>query len=188
MEILEKDLEDLIFGALGNEPSVLHSIGFKTDLMMTPNNNNVYWFRQVNLKGYGIADIIGYSRIGKSIHVDIIELKNVPLTSKDFDQVFRYKTAIEEALKNRLKGRNLYVWVNCYLVGPSIDSGHYIQNNSMITLFTFKYGLHGFIFEPHRGGWCRDGGILELGDISFSGRADSYSLTREEIEVEDEDN
>jgi hypothetical protein len=166
MEITEKDLEDLIFDDALKGGFRLFDRGFTPFLIGMAIPNKIYWQRQVSLGSYGIADIIGYGRYQGCLHVDIIELKNKPLRSEDFDQVLRYQTAVREALINsRIK---CDLKIRSYLVGPMVDSGHYIQNFLNIPIFTFKFNVDGFAFERHIGGWCRGGGELRLDEIKRS--------------------
>jgi hypothetical protein len=164
MEITEKDLEDLIFDDLLDGGYELVNRNFNPFLVQMSLPNRVLWARQVQLPGYGVADIIGYSRFMGVLHVDIYELKNQPLKSQDFEQVLRYKTAVREALDN-MKRRFEYN-INCSLVGPSIESGHFIHNFSNVKLFTFTYSLRGIEFEWHSTGWRNGKGNLKLTDIA----------------------
>lgn len=165
MEITEKDLEDLIFDALIKDHRTLTSIGFKTDVMALRTPNKVVWNRQVELGDYGRADIIGYTRGWGTIFVDIIELKNVPITHKDFEQICRYRTAVREIIRNTFKG-HFWPEVHIYLVGPSIDSGHFIQDHTGCRMFIFSYGLTGFAFNQIKGKWYRGNGDLTMSKVS----------------------
>lgn len=177
MQITEKDLEDLIFSDLEHDPVYITQTGLRLNLLTMVNDNNIHWMRQVDLKHYGRADIIGYSRFMGRIYVDVIELKNVPLQPDDFNQVFRYKAAVMEILHNTFKGRFSFV-VNSYLIGPSMNEGHWIHNNSNCIVYTFKFGLHGFRFTRHDGGWHLGEGKLSRYDYSCSD-----SLTHPPINV-----
>lgn len=155
MEITEKDLEDLIFKDLRKTRGlILAERGLSLQLTDSDWPNTVCWRRQVDLKGYGIADIIGYSRLRGVIHVDLIELKNKPLKSEDFNQVLRYKKAIQILAENTFKKRRM-VMVNSILIGPDIESGHYIHNDAGVNVFTFEFNVDGFDFEYHSASWHR---------------------------------
>lgn len=164
MDITEKDLEDLMFDDLSaNHGRKLEQRGFKTQLRQIPEGKK--WLRQVQLKDYGVADIIGFARHKGRMIVDVIELKNKPLALPDYEQVFRYKKAVDEILFNTFKG-HFYHDVKCFLVGPGIDSGHYLHNELYnLDVHTFKFSVDGFIFERHGTGWYRGDGKLTYFDV-----------------------
>jgi hypothetical protein len=176
MEITEKDLEDLIFDDLVETGgSDLIDRGFNTGLISREHfQNRVHWHRQVSFGAYGIADLVGYTRQNGSIYIDIVELKNVPLKCGDFDQLLRYKTAALEVAENTFKG-DFACHVSTYLVGPSIDAGHYIHNQIRfaLNLYTFKFSIAGFQFEHHSAGWHRsDAKGLSLADVRSARRCE----------------
>jgi hypothetical protein len=166
MQITEKDLEDLMFDDLINGGDRLRSRGFTTDLTTYNLPNKVYWKRQLNLKQYGIADIVGFTRMPGGISVELIELKNVPLKSEDFNQVLRYAAGIESIIRWRFKG--IKVFISSYLVGPSIETGHFIHNSSRVELVTFDFKVDGFEFRHHTKGWTiGDRGSIKLTDLKL---------------------
>lgn len=153
MEITERDLENLIFDDLRDGGWHLHERGFKCPLIADSFPNKVFWYRQVPMKSYGIADIIGFTRYRGIIHVALIELKNVPITANDFEQLFRYKQGIRTIVENTFD--NVRAVISSILVGPSISSGHYINNVTDCTIVEFNYSLKGFDFQSHNGNWVR---------------------------------
>ncbi len=169
MEINEKDLENMIFDDLKEGGDRLRSRGFMTNLTNDYRVITARWFRQVNFGGYGIADIVGYSRIPGIVLVDVVELKNRPIKSEDFDQVLRYKEAIRQMIYGK-KGRRscIRMYINTYLVGPGMDSGHYIHNQLDTVVFTFKFTISGFEFESHNGSWYRPDTKLSVRALSFA--------------------
>jgi hypothetical protein len=168
MDIAEKDLEDIIFNDLVNDPENVFTTGLSLSLIHMPNYNNIYWHRQVDLVSYGRADIIGYSRKDGCLYVNIIELKVQPLISADFNQVLRYKTAVNEIIKNSFK--NIYSEIRCYLIGPSIQDGHFIANNSTVRTITYNFSLRGFKFESlNDARWHKGDGNLSFGHIRKNG-------------------
>ena len=176
MEITEKELEDLIFSDLQFDPYSLVATGLDLTLVSLPTPNKVYWGRQVDFKQYGRADLVGWTRYKGSIYVDLIELKNRELTNNDFNQVFKYKQAIEEAFSNTARLTNRYhrLNVSCYLVGRGLNECHFLHNNSGVVIYTYKFGLKGFQFERCDGGW-RSGDVeLTLNDC----RSGSKIITR----------
>lgn len=177
MQITEKDLEDLIFSAISEGPYILFERGFTTSLIINEcEDNKVRWYRQVELSSYGRADLIGVQRFKGALKVNIIELKNVPVVSKDFNQVLRYKRAIQEILRNTLKGE-FYNRIDCYLVGPSLEDGHFIQNYSSVDFIEFSYSINGISFKmTSKGAWMRGDGKLSLDQVSSSQRCVSNPI------------
>jgi hypothetical protein len=169
MEITEKDLEDLIFDALLYGGDDLLDTGLDTDLVYR-GSSETHWYRQPNLGAYGIADIIGVTRYAGKIWVDVIELKNRPLKTEDFEQVFRYETAVNEIINNTFR-RPVIRRIRCYLVGPSIETGHYTHNHTGITIFTFKFTVKGFKFYRHTPNWIKSSHKnLSIKNISYGSK------------------
>lgn len=103
-------------------------------------------FRQVHLSAYGIADIIVVNWIDSVPSATILELKNVPLTSKDINQIFRYKRALELM--------EIFDSIDCILIGSSLSDCHYVFNecSENLELFTFNMDVFdGLQFENHPG-------------------------------------
>jgi hypothetical protein len=168
MEITERDLEDLIFTDLSEEPLNVLASGLKLRLLMGPNDNVIHWHRQVDLRQYGRADIIGYSRNKGRLEIDIIELKNRPLKCEDFEQIFRYKQGVQELIYNKF--RSVHPIIYCYLIGAALESGHFMQNNCACSVYTFNFSLRGFSFQYLSGGW-------RLGDGKLNGYSSSDKAT-----------
>jgi hypothetical protein len=165
MEITEKELEDLMYEDLTTTGGrYLRKLGLEVSCMI-PFPGTVKWLRQVRLEPYGIADIIGYRRCRGGLMIDIIELKNRPIECNDFDQVFRYRSAVREMFRNSRP--NMEIKITASLIGREINSGHYIHNNCTHTnLYSFKFGLAGFRFERHENRWCKLNGELTINDWS----------------------
>jgi hypothetical protein len=169
MEISEKDLEDVMFKDLADGGDRLRSRGFTTYLTNHVIENKIYWYRQVNFKEYGIADLVGVARHRGHIIIDVVELKNRPLKSEDFDQVLRYKRAIREVMSNTFKrSRRPDFMITPYLVGPSISCGHYIHNELHGGLYTFDFTVSGFEFEGHTPSWYRPNCKPSLSTITYA--------------------
>jgi hypothetical protein len=144
MNILEKDLEDLIFEGLQDPDGceLLRDLGFyQADMIKN-------YKRQYNLSGYGIVDILGaYFEIRKGniyIYVDIIELKKDKIDFKTFEQALRYHRAINLLIDNTLNNididyvkRNVFREVNTIMIGTSID-----LNSSFVYLPNLKHNVH----------------------------------------------
>lgn len=153
MTISESELEELLLEDFrDNDGQLLSSRGFETALSMMAQEGSTSprFISQFNLGPYGIADIVGYTRLGQKIIVELFELKIVPLTVADFDQICRYRKAILRYFER------FDIRMRMYLVGPSLSTGHYIHNCiDNLTVVTFNYNLDGIIFESHSGGWFK---------------------------------
>jgi hypothetical protein len=181
MQITEKDLEDLMFQDIEQGGYHLRERGLTSFLLSNEQPNKVYWYRQVQLKSYGIADIIGFTRRYGIIYVDIFELKNVPLCTNDFDQISRYHTAVKEIINNTF-GKSVPSFVQSILIGPDIDSGHYIHNQSRIELYTFTFSLAGFHFQHNPRSW------VKVSDKGVTIRDTGYSKEFVELPKREESN
>lgn len=112
MNILEKDIEDLVWGAMSENPEILQKIGF-------PLPNGYKYFRQPNFGHYGIADLVGVRINRESVHIIIYELKKDEINTGTFLQAIRYGKAIKEIY---LKSINRYCSISYVLIGKSVDT------------------------------------------------------------------
>lgn len=173
MTFSEKELEDVLFEKIYNRNfESLYRKGFE---LYDPVDEIDIMFvdRQVDLTPYGIADIIVTTiemyeegdGLNGSVHIDLIELKAVPIRSKDINQVLRYKRAIERYSDKKFAldeyKYSYEIDVNPILVGSGIDSGHYILNElveSGVMLYTYDFNpIDGLKFEYQTTGWISDG-------------------------------
>lgn len=116
MNILEVELEDLVFRTpnqkLSQRGLILH--GEK--------------LRQVNLGSYGIADIIclnpswGNNGLGKTLEIQVVELKKEVINQQTLMQAARYCTAIKRALTKSLKIQDYCIEISIVLIGKSVDT------------------------------------------------------------------
>lgn len=164
MTLSEKEIEDLLFHDLTEYAGMgIHERGFKHKMHPF---DQFKWARQVNLGAYGILDLVGWGKVDGKIIINLMELKAVPLRAADFDQILRYKTAIDGMLSEKLSHSNYQI--NGFLVGPEIQEGHYIHNwVNNFSVVTYKYSIHGITFETHRGNWCRTDSKLSLKNYSY---------------------
>ncbi len=152
MQLSEKEVENFIYEDLNlNYGQDLSSRGMtlpSTGLVMSREEGDVLppieWFQQFNLDPYGVADIVGYYRWMGVIYIDIIELKAVELKVQDFEQLCRYRRAIERRLNNTFK--RVSSVIRMHLVGTSYD-GFYLHNLIPVTVYTYTYGLNGIMFD-----------------------------------------
>jgi len=163
MSISEKELEDYIFDDLTCEGNNLLNRGLRLNFnslleVHTPNIFNARWERQVNLDPYGIADIIGFYRYCGRIHVEILELKIREIKLEDFEQICRYRRAVERLVENTFPGRKLPIEYHLTLVGTSYDR-FYLSNLLPIRVAEFQYDLDGIEFTLHglRPSWFNRG-------------------------------
>lgn len=171
MTFSEKELEDVLFEKIQNkEFQSLHERGLD---IYDPNEEIDIMFvdRQVDLNPYGIADIIvttiemypdPYGLAG-IVKMDLIELKAVPIRSRDVNQVLRYKRAIERYNDKKFysdESKFCYeIHVNPILIGNGIESGHYILNEvSDISFYSYDFNpIDGLKFNYERDGWVSNG-------------------------------
>jgi hypothetical protein len=150
----EKDLEDLIFQDLQQGGSNLRLQGFE----LTDEFGNYQWRRQVNLKCGHIPDIIGYRRTRDVIETIIIELKNRPIISADFNQILSYEHSINNIIHETFKGTFMVAPAHLVLIGTDISDGHYIHNaisiGQNIDLYSFELTINGLrVKEKSHGKW-----------------------------------
>lgn len=156
MQISEKELEDFIFEDLiQNYGMGLSARGFQTyynDCFTKSIHCKCKWLRQFDLGPYGRLDVVGYFRNEGIVNIELLELKAVSLKSDDIDQIFRYGHAILEHVSER----DMEVRLRMYLIGTSIESGHYIHNRSKgLSMVEYEYNLRGVSFNQHSGDWHR---------------------------------
>lgn len=150
MNILEKEIEDLIYENLINDQSyLLTERGLPFDEMET-------FGRQINLGKYGILDLVGlnFNRDNRNNEVDVfvIEIKKGEINMNTYLQSIRY-----------CKGLSLLFEKSCMipifhqiLIGTSINtSDDFIflpDINDRVRLFTMKISLDkGIVFANEKG-------------------------------------
>ena len=168
MQITEKELESIICKNLTTQEGCEKLLERGLHINSKPNRI----FRQLDLNPYGRADIITATKhsfysesmqtICSHICLHIYELKIEPLKSDDIDQLYRYAQALKEITDDR---RNHYS-IECTLIGPSVNSGHYIFNHLDCGMFTFEYTIEGILFSSSNSGWHKGTGNLSLSDIT----------------------
>jgi hypothetical protein len=157
MDVLEKDIEDMIFNAAKSE--IGQRILVERGLIVTGK-----MYRQVNLKGYGIADLVtvtpfhlkgGKVSSGREkgqntyVLISVYELKRGPVNYAALAQAARYKTAIEELITKTHP--NINAAVNIMLIGSEVDDAldfKYVLNLlPEVRVYTYRFGLTGLWFE-----------------------------------------
>jgi hypothetical protein len=85
------------------------------------------FYNQVNLFGYGVADIVGFSAETDSFNtyltITVYELKVGKIDSKAIEQICRYRTAINRFVDIKFNGKRTNIDVRCVLIGSKMSSG-----------------------------------------------------------------
>lgn len=155
MQISERELEDYMFEDLiHNQGSGLASRGIELTyhhFLHRGKSPRIRWLRQVDLGPYGRLDIVGYYRIGYTVHVELFELKIPSIKIDDIEQICRYECGIRKYF-----GRHFTMDVHKYLVGSGFESGHFIHNQLYdLKIIEFEYDLSGICFSQKQGNWHR---------------------------------
>lgn len=117
MNILEHEIEDIIFNALQNHPEELRKRGF----YVSPNK---IYLRQVEIGAYGRADIIGFVIMPKKygtrdIYIHVVEIKKDAINHQTLFQALRYCRGVERYLGLFLNDINVHFSIT--LIGKTID-------------------------------------------------------------------
>jgi hypothetical protein len=157
MNVLEKDLEDMLFEHI-DDFDVLISKGFEESCQRK--------YRQVNLGGYGIADIIGISEYpqpnNKLIEINIYELKKEEISVGTFLQALRYAKALSLIFEKSNPNDNIEF--NIILVGKILKTNSdfiYLTDfYENLHLYTYSFDFHkGIMFQKHSGYELTNGNI-----------------------------
>lgn len=136
MNILEKEIEDVLFYALTelSQDDLVERGLYRFDFYK--------YIRQLDLKEYGIADIVGYciDEEQKKCHFEIYELKKESITTSTFLQAVRYAKAL----------KLIYEYYHCNisikLIGKSIDKQTefcYLPDVlSSVNFYTYSIDIH----------------------------------------------
>lgn len=140
MNILEKDIEELVYEAALKNPDMLYDRGLFIDALLY----NPAIIRQYNLGNYGIMDLalIRLDPSDKEFDINIIELKKDAIDYKTLDQSLKYKKGIQTYMAKFHPGCKYNIYIT--LIGRSID-----MENSNICFFPdlfnkvqfYKYSL-----------------------------------------------
>lgn len=144
MKFSEKQLEDIIFNS---DNSFLREKGFY-----------IYGkkFRQLNIAGYGVADLICVSRSGQLLNIDIIELKRDEISIGSFMQALRYLDGIRHYLRKRRFDYTVKFTIK--LCGNSITDNRelnlmtkYINVYPFIDIdfYTYRFTVDGIFFDKN---------------------------------------
>jgi len=167
--ITEKELEDYLFDWSPNSPyeeEEGHPLGI--------DHGNI--FRQVNIKGYGVIDLLSVKiecegELIPSIIIDIIELKKGVIDYNALGQISRYKVALEKFISELREEKGFKYFKNLeirgILVGDNInlngDLCYAIQSIPWLSLYTYDIGLReGISFELSYGWSNNDENFSDL--------------------------
>lgn len=156
MNILEKELEDLIFNG---EKQHIYDRG-----LFSIGNYSVF-SRQLRIGGYGIADIVGFNYDIEShsenlriLNIGIFEIKKEKITIEAFKQAIRYAKGLEVFIQSNF---NFSCNFEFNLIGTSIEiSDEFIYMADFIenlNIYTISIDLYeGVKFKCHRNYHLRD--------------------------------
>lgn len=157
MELLEKELEDMLWDNLNSEEGMkkLENRG-----LLFPKTGK--YFRQLNLQKYGIADIVSFKRMnieGENVlAVTVIELKRDYINANTFDQAIRYCKGIQHYVRS-VRNKKINLIFRVILIGKEIDSDdsfcfldEIISSERFILVnMTYKLSLEGITFKRETG-------------------------------------
>lgn len=168
MNILENEIEDVIWEAIDlSDHAELQKRGLPILRQFT-------YYRQVELSGYGRADLVGvYVSPSKTVNgkkhregfMQVFELKKDEINAKTFFQAIRYAKALQHKLYNECI--KIKFQFTIHLVGKSISlDGSFVYLTDifpkLVSFYTFKISLtEGIIFFPETGysqtnpGFCK---------------------------------
>lgn len=152
MNILEKEIEDLIYEGICFQPALMRQKGL-------PVYHNTTYLRQFNLGSYGVADIIGFNISRKeagyrSILFNVIEIKKDEINLDTLSQAVRYCRALRRLVGCRLRNTNADFGIT--LIGKKVDTNgdfvFYEDIFDVVRLFTYEIDFNkGIIFKEQTG-------------------------------------
>lgn len=147
MNILEKEIEDIVFALCQNQQA-----GRKRGLFLPLAN----YYRQFNITHYGIADIVGFHFDSDEfcLYITVIEIKKESVNAQTLDQAIRYCKGLKEVFGEKEYG----IAFNIVLIGKTleIDSSFCfypdILNN--VQIYTFGISLENGVDFKYQHGYC----------------------------------
>ncbi len=166
MDFLEKNLEDIIFEAAQTKDG---RIALRERGLEFPIEGKLY--RQVNLGGYGIADLInvhietspipGTKNTFRELNVEIIELKRGEIKQSALNQSCRYAKAVRILAKMCSKNID-NINVHITLIGSSVDDSSdtsfvylYNEMEEFVDIYKYSYKFDGIEFEYITHDWVK---------------------------------
>lgn len=142
MNILEKEIEEIIYEVAEDEPYELVKRG-----LYAP--QNATWYRQLQLGAYGVADLVAVTIFPKKrgyreVFVDIYELKKDQINVGTLLQAMKYGKAIEQIIRSHLKRTSIHF--KFLLVGRKVDrSGDFIYMPDLLdNVYMYEYNIDFF--------------------------------------------
>lgn len=120
-------------------------------------------FRQLEIKGYGVSDIVKVQWAGEILDVTVLELKNRQLKESDVSQLCRYITGLKRLLAAyRRKIPTFKYSVTGQLAGPfevqQSDFVYLVNEMGSIEFYSLEFCLDsGFVSNPISRGWFNSG-------------------------------
>lgn len=146
MNVLEKEIEDLICESLDKDPKILHKRGLDI---------HYNYIRQLNLGSYGIADIVSFCKNGRYIYIKIFELKKDIIDTSSLMQATRYAKGIDRILNEDFDLSNHYIEYSFALIGKQIqEKGDFVFLAEMLNIELYTYSISidkGVVFKKHSG-------------------------------------
>lgn len=139
MNILESEIEDIVWNAFTKEAAVLEERGF-------PYSENYTYVRQFDLGGYGRADIIGFktersscTMFNRETDIQIIELKRHKVNCDTLLQVVRYARGIKHLFRH--EKINHSVSFSFHLIGRNVNRDLLHLIGHVRRLYLYEYSL-----------------------------------------------
>ena len=152
MNVLEYEIEDLIYGSLKNNPDRLRKKGlhlFKNSI------------RQLNLGSYGIADLVCYhnshSKEGSVLNIQVVEIKKDYINADTIMQASRYVAGIRRLLDKRFNLKRTSLFFTIVLIGREIQvSGDFVfllDAFGEVSAYTYSIDLDEGVKFQRQSGW-----------------------------------
>lgn len=160
-KISEKELEDYIFKNYKNIEYL----------------NGDFIIRQLNIKGYGIIDILIIEIIENYPIFKILELKQDKIDHKAIEQICKYINGFKRNLEmNEYIGKNNVSFENLeyYLIGQRLSNncGFLTDNIENLKVITYKVDLEdGISFNNNNNGWYRSSEKINYSITKYTKKA-----------------
>ena len=153
MQFLEKQLEDIIFDHLQTKDGRQKL----KDRGLYVFSDRFFWAkRQVNLGGYGIADIVTATLCDGELYITIYELKQKSVCEKALIQAARYRKAVSRYMDKRWHGA---LHISIKLIGSKVqdtDWVYLIDAMDDLTVLAYEYDIDGLKFHEFFGFYLID--------------------------------
>lgn len=167
MNILEKDIEELIFENI-EDSELMKRHGFR--------KLEKKYYRQPNLGTYGIADLIGVSitshSTARQISFTVYEIKKEQINTATLIQASRYIKGLKHLMKRFNHDKIVTVRYNVVLIGKSLDTGSdfvfLLDLIDNLTTYTYELDfIRGLVFVKHCGYDYTNQSEIDLSDYHY---------------------